>query len=73
MTDKYGETVKLCYDVIMNNKDVCFEEDNEPKIKELLSKNGFKAEDYGVFKDDDSLDNFINIVSSYIIMSNMKL
>lgn len=55
------------FEIISKNKKVCFQENSEATYKELLEQNGV------VFANEDLASQFIDCVSSYIIIQNMKV
>ena len=50
MKKRFGSSAEQGYKVIWDNKNVCYDEDNEEKLKVMLQKNGVS------FDDEDSLE-----------------
>ena len=67
MKDQYGEKYAINgFEIISQNVQLCFEEDSVQQINDLLSAQGLE------FSNQDEKDQFIDCISSYIIMSNVK-
>ena len=58
---------KFGFELIRLNKQFCFQENSEDLYKDLFQKNGI------IFESEEQASQFIDQVSSYIIISNMNL
>lgn len=59
------ETASKGYEIIINNREVCYEENSEQLLQNMLK--GLK------FQDEYKMKQFIDYVTTFIIVSNMKI